>query len=91
MASSKNRIRTQQFKGTCPWAFFDCYLLRVNKWKHLGNLFPFSAIRLVLYYEIKRNIMRNINYNDKEDLLNLVKKRDSSLKYIKVDNTLILV
>lgn len=71
---SKSPIRTQQFKGTCPWALFDCYLRRVNKWTLLGNLFPFSAIGLTLYYEIKRTIVRNINCNDREDLLNLEKK-----------------
>lgn len=68
MTFSKNPIRTQQFKGTCPWALFDCYLLRVNKRTLLANLFPFSAVRLTLHYEIKRNIMRNINYNDKKKI-----------------------
>lgn len=36
-----------------------------------ANLFPCRAIELTLYYEIKNNIMRKINY---KDLLNLVEK-----------------
>lgn len=35
------------------------------------NLFPCRAIELTLYYDIKNNIMRKINY---KELLNLVEK-----------------
>lgn len=80
MTSNKNPVRTQQFTETYPWALSDCHLLRVNKWTLPGNLFPFSAIRFAPYYEIKRNIVGNINYSDKEELLNLVEKKDSSSK-----------
>lgn len=80
MTSSKNPFRTQQFTGTYPRALSDCHLLRVNKWTLLGNLFPFSAVRFTPYYEIKRNIVGNINYNDNEELLNLVEKKEPSSK-----------
>lgn len=80
MTSSKNPIKTQQFTGTYPWALFDCHLLRVNKRILPGNLFPFSAIGFTLYYEIKRTTVGNINHNDKEELFNLVEKKNSSSK-----------
>lgn len=60
---------------------------RVNEWTLLENLFPFSAIGFTLYYEIKRSIRRNINYNEKEELLNLVEKK-FFFKNGKVDNIL---